>query len=39
MALGFAQPLTEMSANKFSGAKARPAGKSDILGVIFEPIV
>jgi hypothetical protein len=39
MALGSAQPLTEMSTRNLPGAKGRPARKSDNLFAICEPTV
>jgi hypothetical protein len=39
MALGFTQPLTEMSTRTTYGVKARPVCKADNLAAIFEPIV
>jgi hypothetical protein len=39
MALGSAQPLTEMSTMNLPGGKGRPAGKVDNLTAICEPIV
>jgi hypothetical protein len=39
MALGSAQPLTEMSTRNLPGDKARPARKADNLTAICKPIV
>jgi hypothetical protein len=39
MALGSAQPLTEMSTRNHPGGKGRPARKADNLTAIYEPIV
>jgi hypothetical protein len=39
MALGFTQPLTEMSTTKYVWGKARPARKADNIIAIYEPIV
>jgi hypothetical protein len=39
MALGFTQPLTEMSTRYLPGGKALPASKADNLTVICEPII
>jgi hypothetical protein len=38
MALGSAQPLTEISTRNLSGAKGMPAHKTDNLTAICEPI-
>jgi hypothetical protein len=38
MALGSAQPLTEMSTRNLTGGKGRPARKADLTD-IYEPIV
>jgi hypothetical protein len=38
-ALGFTQPLIEMSTRNFSGCKARPARRADNLTAMCEPIV
>jgi hypothetical protein len=38
MALGFTQPLTEMSTRILPGGKGRPARKADNLTTICEPI-
>jgi hypothetical protein len=39
MALGSAQPLTEMSTGNLPGDKGRPESKADNLTAIGEPIV
>jgi hypothetical protein len=39
MAVGSAQPPTEMSTGKLPGGKERPARKADNLTAICEPIV
>jgi hypothetical protein len=39
MALGFTQPLTEMSSRRFIWSKARPARKADNLAAICEATV
>jgi hypothetical protein len=39
MALGYTQPLTEMSTRKLPGGKGRPARKADNLTAICEPTV
>jgi hypothetical protein len=39
MALGSAQPLTEMTTSNIPGGKGRPARKAVNLAVICEPIV
>jgi hypothetical protein len=39
MALGYPQPLTEMSTRNLPRGKRRPARKADNLTVICEPIV
>jgi hypothetical protein len=39
MALGLAQPLTEMSTRNLPGGKRRPVCKADNLSAICEPIV
>jgi hypothetical protein len=39
MALGFTQPLTEMSTRNLPGGKERPARKADNLTAICELIV
>jgi hypothetical protein len=39
MALGSAQPLTEMSTRNLPGGKGQPARKADKLTAICEPIV
>jgi hypothetical protein len=39
MALGSAQPLTEMSTRNLPEGKGRPARKADNLTTICEPIV
>jgi hypothetical protein len=39
MALGWTQPLTEMSTRNLPGVKGRPARKADNLTAICEPIV
>jgi hypothetical protein len=39
MALGSAQPLTEMSTRNIPGGKGRPVRKTDNLTAICEPIV
>jgi hypothetical protein len=39
MALGFTQPLTEMSTRNFPGGRAQPERKADNLTVIFVPVV
>jgi hypothetical protein len=39
MALGWTQPLTEMSTRNIPGDKERAAGKADNLTAICEPIV
>jgi hypothetical protein len=39
MAMGSTRPLTEMSTKKFPGGKKRPALRTDILAVIYEPNV
>jgi hypothetical protein len=38
MAVGSAQPLTEMSTRNVHGAKGRPVPKADNLTAICEPI-
>jgi hypothetical protein len=39
MALASTQPLTEMSTRNLPGGKGRPAGKTDNITAICEPIV
>jgi hypothetical protein len=39
MALGSAQPLTEMNTRNISGGKGRPARYADKLTAICEPVV
>jgi hypothetical protein len=39
VALGWTQPLTEMSTRNIPGGKARPARKDDNLTAIYEPNV
>jgi hypothetical protein len=39
MALGSAQPLTEMSTRNLPGGKGRPVRKADNITAICEPIV
>jgi hypothetical protein len=39
MALGFTQPLTDISTRNLAGGKVRPARKADNLTAICEPIV
>jgi hypothetical protein len=39
MALGYTQPLTEMSTRNLPGGKGRPVGKADNIIVICEPTV
>jgi hypothetical protein len=39
MALGWTQPLTEMSTRNLAGGKGRPAREADNLTAIFELIV
>jgi hypothetical protein len=39
MALGFTQPLTEISTRNFPGGKERPARKADNLRAISKPTV
>jgi hypothetical protein len=39
MALGWTQPLTEMSTRNLPGCKGRPARKADNLTAMCEPIV
>jgi hypothetical protein len=39
MALGFTQPLTQMSTRNVPGGKERPAHKADNLTAICEPTV
>jgi hypothetical protein len=39
MALGFTEPLIEMSSTSFPKVKERPAHKAGNLTVIYEPIV
>jgi hypothetical protein len=39
MALGLAQPLTEMSTRNHPGGKGRPVHEADNLTSIYDPIV
>jgi hypothetical protein len=39
MALGYTQPLTEMSTRNLPGGKKRPAHRADKLAAIYEPNV
>jgi hypothetical protein len=39
MALGWTQPLTEMSTRNVPGGKKRPARRADNLAAIYEPNV
>jgi hypothetical protein len=39
MALGFTQPLTEISTRNFLGVKGRPARKADNFTATYEPTV
>jgi hypothetical protein len=38
MALGFTEPLTEMSSRRYFWGKERPERKTDTLTAIFKPI-
>jgi hypothetical protein len=39
MALGFTQPITEISTRDLPGGKRRPTGKADNVTAICEPII